>query len=137
VKNRLFATSAETTPGCSSGDAKGVFKQAKLLERDLRHPSFRAKKYDEALASTGEQGLAILFQHRRRYLCDPGHYSASEISPTHAKKKFSGLDHLKGDPQANARPTLGPGQGRRKKAQENRSRAKRNPIFASASLVNA
>jgi mRNA-degrading endonuclease RelE of RelBE toxin-antitoxin system len=26
---------------------KAFFKQAKLLERDLRHPSLRAKKYDE------------------------------------------------------------------------------------------
>ena len=28
---------------------KAFFKQVKLLERDLRHPSLRAKKYDEAL----------------------------------------------------------------------------------------
>ena len=27
---------------------KAFFKQVKLLERDLRHPSLRAKKYDEA-----------------------------------------------------------------------------------------
>ena len=28
---------------------KAVFKQVKFLERDLRHPSLRAKKYDESL----------------------------------------------------------------------------------------
>jgi mRNA-degrading endonuclease RelE of RelBE toxin-antitoxin system len=28
---------------------KAFFKQAELLERDLRHPSLRAKKYDEVL----------------------------------------------------------------------------------------
>jgi len=28
---------------------KAFFKQVKLLERDLRHPSLRAKKYDAAL----------------------------------------------------------------------------------------
>jgi hypothetical protein len=27
---------------------KAFFKQAKLLEQNLRHPSLRAKKYDEA-----------------------------------------------------------------------------------------
>jgi mRNA-degrading endonuclease RelE of RelBE toxin-antitoxin system len=28
---------------------RAFFKQVKLLERDLRHPSLHAKKYDEAL----------------------------------------------------------------------------------------
>ena len=28
---------------------KAFFKQVKLLEKDLRHPSLHAKKYDEAL----------------------------------------------------------------------------------------
>ena len=27
---------------------KAFFKQVKILERDLRHPSLRAKKYDES-----------------------------------------------------------------------------------------
>ena len=28
---------------------KAVYKQVKLLERNLRHPSLRAKKYDESI----------------------------------------------------------------------------------------
>ena len=30
---------------------RAFFKQVRLLERDLRHPSLRAKKYDEATTS--------------------------------------------------------------------------------------
>jgi plasmid maintenance system killer protein len=31
----------------ASAAVKRAFKQARLLEQDLRHPSLRAKKYDE------------------------------------------------------------------------------------------
>jgi mRNA-degrading endonuclease RelE of RelBE toxin-antitoxin system len=34
--------------GLPAGVRKALFKQVKFLERNLRHPSLRAKKYDES-----------------------------------------------------------------------------------------
>ena len=44
---------------------KAFFKQIKFLEKDLHHPSLRAKKYDEAKGrwQARVQGLALLFQN--------------------------------------------------------------------------
>jgi hypothetical protein len=39
---------AEALGNAPSAVRKAFFKQAKMLERNLRHPSPRAKKYDEA-----------------------------------------------------------------------------------------
>lgn len=38
-----------TLEGLSPGVRRALFKQVRFLERDLRHPSLRAKKYDESL----------------------------------------------------------------------------------------
>jgi mRNA-degrading endonuclease RelE of RelBE toxin-antitoxin system len=39
---------------------KAVYKQVKLLERNLRHPSLRAKKYDELIAGGKTTGATAL-----------------------------------------------------------------------------
>ena len=36
---------------------KAFFKQVKLLEQNLRHPSLKAKKYDESQDAFGKLGL--------------------------------------------------------------------------------
>jgi mRNA-degrading endonuclease RelE of RelBE toxin-antitoxin system len=38
-----------TLDGLAPELRKAVYKQVKLLERNLRHPSLRAKKYDESI----------------------------------------------------------------------------------------
>ncbi|MCC6368418.1 MAG: hypothetical protein IT165_33245 [Bryobacterales bacterium] len=57
---------------------KAFFKQVKLLEQNLRHPSLRAKKYDETTdrwQARVKPELAFLLQDRRRHLPHPQAYS--------------------------------------------------------------
>jgi hypothetical protein len=55
--------------GKAPGDIQTAFdKQALFLLQTLRHPSLRAKKYDEGkdrLVGAGDEGLAILLSHPR------------------------------------------------------------------------
>jgi hypothetical protein len=58
------------------------FKQARLLRDNLRHPSIRAKKYDqsrECMAGPRQSRLAILLLDQGRHDYRSGHYSASQI----------------------------------------------------------
>jgi hypothetical protein len=59
---------------------KAFHKQLAFLERDLLHPSFPAKKYDQAAAfgRIASIGIGILIQDRRRCVCDARRYSRSE-----------------------------------------------------------
>lgn len=54
-----------------------------FLQENLRHPSLRAKKYDEACdfwQARVTQGVAFLFPHRGRHLRDHRHHCASEVA---------------------------------------------------------
>jgi hypothetical protein len=59
---------AEALENAPTAVKKAFFKQTKMLEQNLRHPSLRAKKYDEAndrWQGPRQQGLALLLQDRR------------------------------------------------------------------------
>jgi mRNA-degrading endonuclease RelE of RelBE toxin-antitoxin system len=49
-----------TLDGLAPELRKAVYKQVKLLERNLRHPSLRAKKYDELIAGGKTTGATAL-----------------------------------------------------------------------------
>ena len=49
MKADYSARTRGTLPSLPSDVRKAFFKQVKLLEQNLRHPSLRAKKYDESL----------------------------------------------------------------------------------------
>ena len=60
---------------------KAFDKQAKLLEQKLRHPSLRAKKYDESKdrrqARINRHGVSI---YRAGHLPYPRHHASSQIA---------------------------------------------------------
>ena len=57
---------------------QGAFdRRVPLLLGNLRHPSLRAKKYDEA--SSGDARLAFLLHDRGRYLLPLRYYLSSEV----------------------------------------------------------
>jgi hypothetical protein len=49
VKIDYLPRAAKALEDAPAAVRKAFFKQVRLLERDLRHPSLHAKKYDEAL----------------------------------------------------------------------------------------
>src|SRR6266699_1887460 len=60
---------------------KAFFKQVRFLEQNLRHPSLRAKKYDETLdrwQARVNRDWRSYFTNRGRYLCHPRHHPPPE-----------------------------------------------------------
>lgn len=82
-------------------------KQLRLLVENLRHPSLRAKKYDESrgLASSGKSQLAILFPRKRRDLRRLEFNSPPEVNAYISRRPSRDLSIVTSSAYSSSEPT--------------------------------